>query len=130
MPWNFQIQYCYLHYNAILNINMYSCISMGLKITQIKIPKNVVDEISVYWLWECVVSKLNLRPSNFQTQYSHLLNQINLCQLAPDHFKWPQYHAPVNIDLNNKLCIIYSVILAIDLFVFYLHSNAILLSPL
>ena len=36
MPWNFQIQYSYLHSNAILNIKMYSCIFLGLKITQIK----------------------------------------------------------------------------------------------
>ena len=42
MPWNFQIQYSYLHSNAILNIKMYSCISLGLKITQIKIPRNLV----------------------------------------------------------------------------------------
>jgi hypothetical protein len=33
----------YLHSNAILNIKMYSCISLGLTITQIKITRNVVD---------------------------------------------------------------------------------------
>jgi hypothetical protein len=36
--------YFYFHSNAILNINMYSCISLGLKITQNKIPRNVVDD--------------------------------------------------------------------------------------
>jgi len=40
-----KIWYSYLHSNAILNIKMYSCISLGLKITQIKISvKNVVDD--------------------------------------------------------------------------------------
>ena len=38
------IQYSYLHSNAVLNIKMYSCISLGPKITQIKIPGNVVDD--------------------------------------------------------------------------------------
>ena len=33
-----------IHSNAILNIQMYSYIPLGLKITQIKIPRNVVDD--------------------------------------------------------------------------------------
>jgi hypothetical protein len=45
MLWNFQIQYSYLHSNAILNIKLYSCISLGLKITQIKIPRNIVERL-------------------------------------------------------------------------------------
>jgi hypothetical protein len=45
MQWNFQIQYSYLHSNAILNIKMHSCISQGLKITQIKIPRNIVERL-------------------------------------------------------------------------------------
>jgi len=39
-----KIQYSYLHSNAILNMPMYSCISLGLNITPIKIPRNVVDD--------------------------------------------------------------------------------------
>jgi hypothetical protein len=35
----------YLHSNALLNIKMYSCISLGLKITQIKIPRNIVERL-------------------------------------------------------------------------------------
>jgi hypothetical protein len=38
------IQYSYLHSNTILNIKMYSFISLGLNITQIKIPWNIVDD--------------------------------------------------------------------------------------
>jgi hypothetical protein len=34
-----------LHSNAILNIKMYSCISLGLKITKIKIPRNIVEQL-------------------------------------------------------------------------------------
>jgi hypothetical protein len=45
MPWHFQIQHSYLHSNAILNIKMYSCISLGLKITQINIPRNIVERL-------------------------------------------------------------------------------------
>jgi hypothetical protein len=33
------------HSNAILNIKMYPCISLGLKITQIKIPRNIVERL-------------------------------------------------------------------------------------
>jgi len=44
LPCNFQIQYSYLYYNAILNIKKYSCISLDLQITQIKIPRNAVDD--------------------------------------------------------------------------------------
>ena len=40
-----QMQYSYLHSNAMLNIKMYSCISLGLKITQIKIPRNIVERL-------------------------------------------------------------------------------------
>ena len=39
------MQYSYLHYNAILNIKMYSCISLGLKIKQNKIPRNIVEQL-------------------------------------------------------------------------------------
>jgi hypothetical protein len=42
-----KINYSYLHFNAILNIKMYSCVSLGLKITQIKIPQNVVDDFDI-----------------------------------------------------------------------------------
>ena len=31
--------------NAILNIKMYSCISLGLEITNIKIPGNIVERL-------------------------------------------------------------------------------------
>jgi hypothetical protein len=34
-----------VHSNAILNIKMYSCISLGLKITKIKIPGNIVERL-------------------------------------------------------------------------------------
>ena len=40
-----KIQYNYLISNAILNIKMYSCISLGLQITQSKILCNVVDDL-------------------------------------------------------------------------------------
>jgi hypothetical protein len=42
--WWSQIEFT-LHYNAILNIKMYSCISLGLKITKIKIPGNIVERL-------------------------------------------------------------------------------------
>jgi len=45
MSTKLKVQFSYRHSNAILNIKIYSCISMGLKITQIKIPQNVVDDI-------------------------------------------------------------------------------------
>ena len=35
----------YLHSNAILNIKMFTCISLGLKITKIKIPQNIVERL-------------------------------------------------------------------------------------
>ena len=34
-----------IHSNAILNIEMYSCISLGLKITKIKIPGNIFERL-------------------------------------------------------------------------------------
>jgi hypothetical protein len=42
-----KIQYSYLHSNAMLNIRMYSSISLGLIITQIKILRNVVDDFGI-----------------------------------------------------------------------------------
>jgi hypothetical protein len=34
-----------VHYNVILNIKMYSCISLGKKITKIKIQGNIVERL-------------------------------------------------------------------------------------
>jgi hypothetical protein len=40
--WWWQIEFT-IHSNAILNIKMYSCISLGLKFTKSKIPGNIVE---------------------------------------------------------------------------------------
>jgi hypothetical protein len=37
----------YLHSNAMVSIKMFSSISLDLKITQIKIPQNVVDDFAI-----------------------------------------------------------------------------------
>ena len=42
--WRSQIEFT-VHSNAILNIKMYSGISLGLKITKFKIPGNIVERL-------------------------------------------------------------------------------------
>jgi hypothetical protein len=37
----------YLHSNAMVNIKMFSSISLDIKITQIKIPRSVVDDFGI-----------------------------------------------------------------------------------
>ena len=49
----------YLHSNAILNLKMYSCIFLGLKITKIKIPRNIVERL---WHINNVTSYEDLLP--------------------------------------------------------------------
>jgi hypothetical protein len=58
-----KLQYSHLHSNAILNIKMYSCISLGLEITQIKIFATV---------------KPRFMFRKLKTQYSHFHSNVML----------------------------------------------------
>ena len=42
--WWSQIEFT-IHYNALLSIKIYSCISLGLRITKNKIPGNIVERL-------------------------------------------------------------------------------------
>ena len=79
-----KIQYSYLHSNAILNMPMYSFISLGLKIKPIKIARNDVDDFDTLTTWRHMTTSSLKRKDHafFGVVYASIFIKFNYNKFA------------------------------------------------